>query len=79
MKKLTLQERVVRYLVEGVGMKEAPSRSRKYRKFIFTDLERAYWVGRKGAVRVGKTVSNSISLTDRIIPLIKKWEEKNGK
>lgn len=62
----TLTDRVVRYLVEGRKMQEMPSRSR-YRQFIPTGNNPAYYfVGKAGAIRSGRTASNSISITDAI-------------
>jgi hypothetical protein len=67
MPKQTKQERIAEYFLKG-GLKEIiPSKSRKYRQFEKHDKvlgKKNYWVGRNGAVRYGKTVSKSISLTD---------------
>lgn len=73
----TLTDRVVRYLVERRKMQEVSSRS-KYRQFTKFDPEtntaRSYFVGKAGAVRAGRTASDSVSLTDQVHRLMKIWE-----
>lgn len=75
----TLHDRVVRYLVEGLKMREVSSRS-KYRQFTKfdpqTNTARNYFVGKSGAVRTGRTASFSISITDYIQPRIAAWEAR---
>jgi len=71
----TLTDRVVRYLVEGMGAIERGNRGR-YRWFTKSG-GRNYFVGKAGAVRAGHTISNSISLTDRIHAYMKIWERKD--
>jgi len=53
-----------------------PSKSR-YRLFVKGD--RRYHVGKAGAVRAGRTASNSISLTGSVHANMKLWEYKTGK
>ena len=69
----TLADRVVRFLVEGLRMQEAPSRS-KYRQF--TKNGGNYFVGKAGAVRAGRSASDSVSLTDQVHANMKLWEGK---
>ncbi len=73
----TLTDRVVRYLVEGCKMQEVFSKSR-YRQFTKFDLQtntaRNYFVGKAGAIRSGRTASNSISITDTIYRNMEMWE-----
>ena len=69
----SLTDRVVRFLVEGLGMTEAPSRSR-YRHF--TKESRNYFIGKAGAVRAGRSASDSVSLTDQVHANMKLWEGK---
>jgi hypothetical protein len=45
------------------GYQEVASSSRKYRKFVKND--RTLWLGKHGAVRTGRTVSESISVVLR--------------
>jgi len=76
----TLTDRVIRYLVGGLGFREVnPGRTSKYRKFSISDGKREstgpdYWVGPAGAVRSGRTPSSSISLTDKIHRQMTAWE-----
>lgn len=69
----TLTDRVVRFLVEGLAMQEVSSRS-KYRQFVKDG--RLYFVGKNGAVRAGKSASDSVSLTDQVHANMKMWEDK---
>ena len=69
----TLTDRVVRFLVEGLRFIEAPSKNR-YRKFVSKSADSIYWVGKNGAVRSGKAVAGSISLSDRIKTHMELWE-----
>ena len=71
----TLTDRVVRYLVEGRGMVEMTSRS-KYRWFVHPSSDGNYFVGTAGAIRYGKSASNSISVTDQVHANMKLWEAK---
>jgi len=61
--KTTAQDRIVNYLATKNNFKEVPSRSRKYRCLADPNTDRLYWVGKHGAVRVGKIVSDSVSIT----------------
>ncbi len=73
LKKMTKREIVVEYLKQLGARQIQPSRSRKYLQFE-TPKGTTYWLGRAGAVRKGRTVTCSISLTARID--IKKLAEK---
>ena len=73
----TLTDRVIRFLTVGLHKQEFPSKNR-YRKFTGSSDESFYWVGKAGAVRAGKSPSNSISLTDRIRANMNLWEKKEG-
>jgi hypothetical protein len=70
----TLTDRVVRYLVEGMGMVERTSRS-KYRWFASAEYGNLF-VGSTGAVRAGTIASNSVSVTDAIHARMKLWEKE---
>jgi len=60
---MKLQDRLARYLIEGKGFQEVPSSSRKYRKFMNPlRKEQFHFVGKNGAVRVGRTITDSISM-----------------
>jgi len=69
----TLTDRVIRHLMEGLNKQELPSKNR-YRKFTGSSPDSFYWVGKNGAVRAGKNISNSISLTDKVHANMKLWE-----
>jgi hypothetical protein len=58
---MTLCEKTVEFLL-GKGLVEAVSPSRKYRKFL-SKTGSCYWLGKKGALRVGDTSSESRSVT----------------
>jgi len=73
----TLTDRVIRFLTEGLHKKELPSKN-KYRKFTGSSEQSFYWVGKAGAVRAGKSPSNSTSLTDRIRANMTLWERKEN-
>jgi len=72
----TLTDRVIRFLTEGLEFVEKPSKNR-YRLFVKSDLR--YHVGKAGAVRAGKTISNSVSLTGKIRMHMELWEQKTGR
>jgi hypothetical protein len=81
MAKLTLRDRIIRFFVEGLGMEELESISAKYRKFQSKgSKERGtfYFLGKSGGVRVGKNISNSISISSHIKNNMVLWEEKMG-
>lgn len=70
----TLTDRVIRFLTEALNKKEFPSKN-KYRKFTGSNPTSFYWVGKNGAVRAGKNIANSISLTARIHTKMELWEK----
>ena len=62
---MTKREKVIARLV-AAGCKEVPSKSRKYQTFTRntnTDACPFWFVGKNGALRTGKTVSGSVSVT----------------
>lgn len=63
-KRQTLQERVIDFLTRQYGVTEVAGRSRKYRQFKGKDT--MYFIGRNGGVRTGRTVSDSVSITDMV-------------
>jgi len=73
----TLTDRIIRYLIEGLKKTELPSKNR-YRKFTGFMSNSFYWVGKNGSVRAGTSLSNSISLTDKVRANMKLWERKTG-
>ena len=77
MKKKLIREKVIDYLTEK-GLVEIESKSGKYRTFMKKNDINAYhyFVGKKGAVRVGKCSSKSISITRKIHGLIKGKENE---
>ena len=58
---MTNQETIIMALIDR-GCKEVQSTSRKYRQFIAPNGKN-YWVGKQGAVRIGKCISKSTSIT----------------
>lgn len=61
----TRRELLVKYL-ELNGATQVPSTSSKYIKMQIKDSPIFYFVGKSGALRKGKNVVNSLSLTDYI-------------
>jgi len=66
-----MQDKIIEFLKERFSMKEVPSKSRKYRLLVGPKKD-LYWIGRRGAVRVGRTLSDSQSITDYIRKLMAK-------
>ena len=71
-----LQQQFINHFVERAGYKEVDSRSRKYRMLVKGDA--VLWIGKKGAVRTGRTVSESMPIMPRVLEAIKKTM-KEGK
>ncbi len=65
LKKLTKREIIVEYLKQLGAEQVMNSRSQKYLQFV-TLKGTTYWIGKAGAVRKGRTVTGSVSLTHRI-------------
>lgn len=64
MARKTQVEKVVEQLEEKGAVEVLPSRSRKYRQFSVPEQPGYYYfVGKMGAVRKGRTVSEARSLT----------------
>ena len=64
MPKQTKREQIISKL-QDAGYRETPSPSRKYVGFRDPkDRFRVLWVGKAGAVRVGRTIAESFSITD---------------
>lgn len=60
---MSKEEQVVAFLIK-LGCKEIKSTSSKYRKFTSPNNPNSfYWVGHKGALRAGKTVGETISIS----------------
>ena len=60
-KQPTVHERMVAFLLAKGGV-EQKSGSRKYRKFMVPSGD-VYWVGKMGALRKGRTISSSFSVS----------------
>ena len=70
MAKLTKRDKIVAALLER-GCEEMDCRSGKYRQFNRPEVEGSYlFVGKKGAVRVGRVATKSLSITNS------KWVQK---
>ena len=52
--------------IKSKGYKEIASKSRKYRTFKHDNSDLLVFIGKRGAVRKGKTSSQSISITENI-------------
>ena len=59
---MKVSEKIIEHLLQK-GCKEIPCKSKKYRRFTRPDRNDFYFVGKAGALRAGKIVSKSISLT----------------
>jgi hypothetical protein len=81
-KKLLKWERIVRYLENGMGLKRVPTQSKKYMAYERKDRPGVYYfVGKAGALRTGKTASDSLSLSlfaDYFWKNLERWEEENA-
>lgn len=72
---MTLQERLIRFLKDGMNMTEEKG-TRKYCKFVGKNI--TLWIGKNGAARSGRTISESISLTSTVISNMKLWETRTS-
>ena len=73
----TLTDRVVRFLVDGLKMQEQEAFYRsKYRLFISKHTNRRYFIGKAGAIRAGRTVSDSVSITTEFHVNMMMWEKR---
>lgn len=78
---LKLWERAVRYFTSKGAIEESrgsfivliPKDEQDKRK-----AERKYFIGKSGAIRVGRGISNSRSVTDFWWPQIEEWEKVQG-
>ncbi len=75
----TLTDRVLRFVIEGLKKEELESTTRKYRKFSGNIEGTFLYVGKNGAVRIGKTSSNSFSMTTNYLNRMVQWETANDK
>jgi len=77
MAKVTKEQRAVNFFT-AMGLREISSRSKKYRTFLTPSSNKLYFIGHSGAVRTGKTASDSISVSDVLWKRIEAWETKNA-
>lgn len=84
--KNTIAHKVIEFLKARYGCTEVPSRAGKYvtleipnRESLNENEKRFYFIGRNGAVRVGKCASKSYSITEKIQFLMAKAEEAKAK
>jgi len=61
----------------GRNFKEISSKSRKYRTFE-SPSGKLYFVGRSGALRTGKSSSDSISITSSINRILEREDMRDG-
>jgi hypothetical protein len=75
MKKMTLSQRMIRFLVDSRGMKIVPGKSSRRTQLAIPErVGHFYFVGRSGAVRSGACSSKSISVTNSIMRRMQLWE-----
>lgn len=74
---MTLHDRIIRFVTQGLHRREVTSTSKKYRKFV-AKTPYFWFVGKAGAVRSGVNSSSSISITDAVKPKMAQWEKENG-
>ena len=71
-----LQNKFIKVLTEQMEYKEVPSNSKKYRK-----MEKdghVLWIGKKGAIRSGNTISESRPIPQFVYNKIKSHAEKGA-
>jgi hypothetical protein len=66
---MKLQDRIVNYLITELGYQKEPTRSTKYVKLKTKDY--VLWIGRKGAIRSGKTITDSVAAPRIFVDRIK--------
>ena len=66
MKKMNKQDSISQQLLD-MGFKEIQGRATRYRVFERPELSRKLYIGRRGAIRYGKTLDTSISMSDNFI------------
>lgn len=69
MVKMTKQEKAVLYFEQILRLPRGKQTSRKYIIFDRPDGLR-YYIGKSGAIRIGKTLADSVSITDMRLPEI---------
>lgn len=67
---MTKQESISSQLLD-LGFQEQDTRSRKYRVFSRPETKNLY-IGKAGAIRYGHTISDSMSMTPRIIATLQR-------
>lgn len=73
---MTLQDRIIEKL-KARGCQELQSSSSKYRKFTHPKYaDRFYWVGKAGALRVGRTVGESVSVSAAVHKMLNASKKK---
>jgi hypothetical protein len=75
--KQTKRERIIAAL-GTIGYTEVPSNSRKYRCLQSRRAGHTYFVGKNGAVRAGKTISDSVSMTHIVERFLVEQERKQS-
>lgn len=71
---MTKTEKAIQFL-KSKGLVEICGKSTKYRTFKKPVGSTLYFVGKAGAIRKGRTVSESVSVSDQIHAYIKEIEE----
>jgi len=80
--KMCTRDIIIEFLINERGAIETHSSSRKFRRF---EVRRPhgepliYWVGKRGQVRGGRTVSSSLCITDTVkANALTWWEDNHG-
>lgn len=78
-KKMTKRDRMIRFFTEGLNKKEVNKTTGGKIKFTGREAGHFYFVTRGGAVRSGRTIGESVSITRLVEKNMKLWEEKEGR
>lgn len=69
--KMTKQQIICQQLMD-MGFEEKETRSTKYRVFGRPEISRNLYIGRKGAIRYGNNLSESMSMSPKLITSLQK-------
>jgi len=72
----TIQDKMSRFLEMNYSAIEEQRTSVKYKKYLVGD--NILYVGKNGAVRVGKSISSSLSITGKMKRNLEIWEQRKG-
>jgi hypothetical protein len=78
MAKATIKGRIAHYMETGLGFKSIKSKTGKD-GFNDPQTGKNYWLGKNGAVRVGRAPSRSLSVSEPFFTRMEQWEVTDGK